>query len=215
MSRRRVRLVVRAATRRAALMSRRADGRPRRRRRPRTRSADGARRRERLAIASRVHATTHASARGQRHLRGARAQATSARRPSAAPRSCSRSPSAPTAPIFLGRLGWTEIARLRVWARPLLAQAPAPAEHGPLRRSSATRLRRWPNHVVRDADHLNWRYVDSPRGYRAVRSDERAMQSSGGRATAGSSRPCSPTSSAAREAPACAARSPRRRGRAR
>ena len=30
----------------------------------------------------------------------------------------------------------------------------------------------WPNHVVRDAQHLNWRYVESPRGYRTVRSGE-------------------------------------------
>jgi hypothetical protein len=28
----------------------------------------------------------------------------------------------------------------------------------------------WPNHVVRDARHLAWRYLDSPRGYVALRA---------------------------------------------
>jgi GNAT superfamily N-acetyltransferase len=75
-----------------------------------------------------------------------------------------------TAPIFLERLGWTEIGRLRVWARPLLTQAAGPA--------AATRFDApadaaagWPNHVVRDAEYLNWRFVDSPRAYRLVRTD--------------------------------------------
>jgi GNAT superfamily N-acetyltransferase len=76
-----------------------------------------------------------------------------------------------TAPIFAGRLGWSEIARLRVWARPVLSQASGPAD--------ATRFDDgldaaggWPNHVVRDAGHLNWRFLDSPRDYRVVRSTD-------------------------------------------
>ena len=28
----------------------------------------------------------------------------------------------------------------------------------------------WPNHIVRDARYLNWRYVDSPKGYECFRS---------------------------------------------
>jgi GNAT superfamily N-acetyltransferase len=76
--------------------------------------------------------------------------------------------SAPTAPIFLGPLGWTEIGRLRIWARPVMLrgaeEAPAPLDvEGDAGAS-------WPNHVVRDRRHLAWRYVDSPRGYRALRS---------------------------------------------
>jgi hypothetical protein len=36
--------------------------------------------------------------------------------------------------------------------------------------------RSWPNHLVRDAAYLNWRYVDSPRGYATVRrGDEYAI----------------------------------------
>ncbi len=73
-----------------------------------------------------------------------------------------------TASVFLGRLGWTEIGRLRAWARPLLAQAPAPAEAEPFDNSEDAAAG-WPSHVVRDAQHLNWRFVDSPRGYRVVR----------------------------------------------
>jgi GNAT superfamily N-acetyltransferase len=77
--------------------------------------------------------------------------------------------SAPTAPLFLGPLGWTAIARYRIWARPL-----------PRGRSRGEEIRAfdgetdaapdWPNHVVRDAAYLNWRYLDSPRDYVALRA---------------------------------------------
>ena len=102
--------------------------------------------------------------------------------------------SAPTHPLFLGPLGWTQIDRRRVWARALrpvlrrLARKGAPA--GGLREvalgeranarvqrverfgeaadvayaTAATSLR---NHLVRDARYLNWRYLDSPKDYRA------------------------------------------------
>jgi GNAT superfamily N-acetyltransferase len=79
--------------------------------------------------------------------------------------------SAPTAPLFLGPLGWTQIAKLRIWARPLPRLS--------LRRGKAEQIERfdfegdaaasWPNHIVRDADYLNWRYLDSPRDYAAYR----------------------------------------------
>ncbi len=81
--------------------------------------------------------------------------------------------SAPTAPLFLGPLGWTEIGRLRIWARPLPRAA--------VRRRTGERVDRfaleddaarvWPNHIVRDAGYLNWRYLDSPRDYTAYRLD--------------------------------------------
>lgn len=80
--------------------------------------------------------------------------------------------SAPTAPLFLGPLGWTQVGKLRIWARPLPRIA--------LRRRQPERVDRfdfagdaaasWPNHVVRDADFLNWRYLDSPRDYVAYRA---------------------------------------------
>lgn len=72
--------------------------------------------------------------------------------------------SAPTAPLFLGPLGWTEIARLRIWARALpfggKAAAPVSEFDHPGDAASA-----WPDHIVRDAAYLNWRYLDSPRDY--------------------------------------------------
>ena len=83
--------------------------------------------------------------------------------------------SPPTHGIFLGPLGWTQIDRRRVWARPL-----------PIGRRRGRRLERFEerhrtataaadprlrNHVLRDARYLNWRYVESPRRYRMLESD--------------------------------------------
>jgi GNAT superfamily N-acetyltransferase len=75
--------------------------------------------------------------------------------------------SAPTAPLFLGPLGWTRIARLRVWARPLIRRGGAPAGRAapPAEDDAAAG---WPNHVVRDPEHLEWRFMQSPKGYRIV-----------------------------------------------
>jgi hypothetical protein len=122
---------------------------------------------ERLATFS-VHATTDDSARGQgifpalerRHEEQAEAQGAAVVLAFA---------SKPTEPIFLGPLGWTEVGRLRVWARPL------PAVLRPRSRADAVErfafegdaAAGWPNHVIRDAEFLNWRYLESPRGYRA------------------------------------------------
>jgi Acetyltransferase (GNAT) domain len=76
--------------------------------------------------------------------------------------------SAPTAPLFLGPLGWSEIGKLRVWARPVSPKVSGEAVtsldvHGDAAAN-------WSNHVVRDAEYLRWRYLDSPRGYEVVRS---------------------------------------------
>jgi len=75
--------------------------------------------------------------------------------------------SKPTAPIFLGRLGWTEIGRLRVWARPFprLRSRREPIARIPRFRHAGDAAKEWPNHVVRDAQYLNWRYLESPRDY--------------------------------------------------
>jgi hypothetical protein len=82
--------------------------------------------------------------------------------------------STPTAPLFLGPLGWTQIGKLRIWARPLPRLS--------WRRGTADEIERfdfegdaapgWPNHIVRDAEYLNWRYLDSPRDYVAYRAGE-------------------------------------------
>ncbi len=75
--------------------------------------------------------------------------------------------SKPTRPIFLGPLGWTEIGRLRVWARPFLALRPRgePIAHVERFRHPGDAAADWSNHIVRKADYLNWRYLESPRRY--------------------------------------------------
>jgi GNAT superfamily N-acetyltransferase len=122
---------------------------------------------ERLATFS-VHATTDDSARGQgifpalerRHEEQAEARGAAVVLAFA---------SKPTAPIFLGPLGWTEVGRLRIWARPLpgLARRKSGADWIDRFAFDGDAAVSWPNHIVRDADYLNWRYLDSPRGYRA------------------------------------------------
>jgi GNAT superfamily N-acetyltransferase len=78
--------------------------------------------------------------------------------------------SAPTAPIFLGPLGWTEIGRLRIWARPVVQRTGGTGV--PSLEFDGDAGAAWPNHVVRDTAQLAWRYLDSPRGYVAVRSGD-------------------------------------------
>jgi len=116
-----------------------------------------------------VHATTHESARGQGIFAGLerKHEREAAERGVAVVLAFA---SAPTAPIFLGPLGWVEVGRLRVWARPLVAQAPAPVDRVRFDEPrDAAEV--WPNHVVRDAQHLNWRFGDSPKGYRVLSDD--------------------------------------------
>ena len=118
-----------------------------------------------------VHATTDPAARGRgvfvglerKHEEEARARGAAVVLAFA---------SAPTAPLFLGPLGWTQIGKLRIWARPLPRLS--------LRRGAVEQVQRfqfegdaaaaWPNHIVRDAEYLNWRYLDSPRDYVAYRA---------------------------------------------
>ena len=124
---------------------------------------------ERLATFS-VHATTDPVARGRgvfvglerKHEGEAEAQGAAVTLGFA---------SAPTAPLFLGPLCWTEVGRLRIWARPVPRLS---------RRRAGERIERfdfkadaaagWPNHIIRDGEYLNWRYLDSPRDYVAYRA---------------------------------------------
>jgi GNAT superfamily N-acetyltransferase len=78
--------------------------------------------------------------------------------------------SKPTAPIFLGSLGWTEIGRIRVWARPFPRRPRRLEPYARIQRfrHAGDAGKSWPNHVVRDAEYMNWRYIDSPRDYVAV-----------------------------------------------
>jgi GNAT superfamily N-acetyltransferase len=78
--------------------------------------------------------------------------------------------SKPTAPIFLGPLGWTEIGRIRVWARPFPRRPRRLEPYARIQRfrHAGDAGKSWPNHVVRNAEYMNWRYIDSPRDYVAV-----------------------------------------------
>lgn len=79
-------------------------------------------------------------------------------------------------PILVGRLGWRDLTQLRLWARPVLRRGgrlPRRVEEVERLEDEAEELYRaargrWPNHVVRSAEHLNWRYAESPRGYRLL-----------------------------------------------
>ena len=83
--------------------------------------------------------------------------------------------SAPTRPLFLEPLGWTQIDRRRVWARPLPVgrrRSPVPERFEARHENAyAEHAHLFPNHVVRDNRYLNWRYVDSPREYRLLETD--------------------------------------------
>ena len=120
---------------------------------------------ERLASFS-VHATTDAEARGQgifealerKHEEEAKERGVAIVLGFA---------SKPTAPIFLGPLGWSKIGEIRVWARPFPRLRPRarPVAQVERFRHAGDAARSWPNHVVRDAAYLNWRYTESPRDY--------------------------------------------------
>jgi GNAT superfamily N-acetyltransferase len=87
-------------------------------------------------------------------------------------------------PILVGKLGWRDLAWLRFWARPVLRRSgrlPRRVEVLERFAPDVDELYRearagWPNHVVRRAVHLNWRYAESPRGYRIL-----AARGTGGR----------------------------------
>jgi hypothetical protein len=72
-------------------------------------------------------------------------------------------------PILVGRLGWDDLTSLRVWVRPKRVRRTglgglrpeAGVEPFGERHVAAFSA----NHIVRDVDYLNWRYVDSPRAY--------------------------------------------------
>jgi hypothetical protein len=65
-------------------------------------------------------------------------------------------------PILVGKLGWEDVASLRIWARPKGLR-----RNGRVRTNAIDlRARELPgHHLVRDETYLRWRYADSPRRY--------------------------------------------------
>jgi len=81
-------------------------------------------------------------------------------------------PNAASGPILVHRVGWRDLAKPRVWARP----ARPARERGDEPGFDDALYRRvpydWPNHIIRDTDYLRWRFVDTPRKYRVLRDDD-------------------------------------------
>ena len=78
-------------------------------------------------------------------------------------------------PIYIAKLGWLDVAQLRIWARPLVPgrrDAGGRLERfGPEQEEAYSSVRpRLPSHFVRDSAYLNWRYADSPRAYTLLAS---------------------------------------------
>ncbi|MDX6485669.1 MAG: hypothetical protein QOF43_822 [Gaiellaceae bacterium] len=79
-------------------------------------------------------------------------------------------------PILVGKLGWEDVASLRIWVRPKRLRRGrrgglrAESGVGPFSPRHAVEL---PGlHVVRDAAYLDWRYADSPRSYARIESGD-------------------------------------------
>jgi hypothetical protein len=79
-------------------------------------------------------------------------------------------------PIYIAKLGWLDVHRLRIYARPLLPLSGSDPKtnvqrfvhrHEDAYRAVADR---WPSHFVRDVAYLNWRYADAPRDYTLLES---------------------------------------------
>jgi GNAT superfamily N-acetyltransferase len=78
-----------------------------------------------------------------------------------------------TGPVFVERLGWSDLRRMRIWARPLRLRRSGP---GPPPARRAGYLERFePSHewrprsgIVRDTRYLTWRYLEAPRDYRVL-----------------------------------------------
>lgn len=68
-------------------------------------------------------------------------------------------------PILVGKLGWEDVASLRVWARPkrLLRRGEGRLKDAGLASVAPRSLSG--HHIVRDDAYLHWRYADSPRRY--------------------------------------------------
>jgi len=81
-------------------------------------------------------------------------------------------------PILVGKLGWHDLYRMRLWARPLRlrrtgAGGLAPRSGGYLesfdeRHEELWRREGYRNALVRSAGYLTWRYLDAPRDYRVL-----------------------------------------------
>jgi GNAT superfamily N-acetyltransferase len=70
--------------------------------------------------------------------------------------------------VLLGRHGWEELARPRVWVRPRLRRRAQPLPPPQFGDPDAQALGRGDTRFLKDAAYLEWRYRDSPRTYGRV-----------------------------------------------
>ena len=87
-------------------------------------------------------------------------------------------PNAASAPVFLTRLGWSELHPVRVWARPRVLP----------RRGGGAKLfvephepRRDEDRVLRDRNWLNWRFAEVPTPYSLIEGNGYAVAGRKGR----------------------------------
>lgn len=82
-------------------------------------------------------------------------------------------PTAASASVLLGRLGWTRLPALRVWARlkvlPARSRARGVARFSPA--ATMGHLRGSGDRVLRGAAWLNWRFAEAPRPYTLLEGD--------------------------------------------
>jgi GNAT superfamily N-acetyltransferase len=132
-------------------------------------------------VAFAVHAVTHPAARGKGIF--SRLELRNEERAAEAGASLALGFTNPLAgPILVGKLGWRDLYRMRLWARVLRLRRPAeggrlPGPGGTLERfderhEAAWRAvaPRWGNCLLRDEVYLNWRYADAPKDYRIFES---------------------------------------------
>jgi GNAT superfamily N-acetyltransferase len=140
-------------------------------------------REQRVAFA--VHAVTHPASRGKGVF--SRLELRNEERAAAEGAGLALGFTNPMAgPILVGKLGWRDLYRMRLWARVLRPLRAArrrgggglPATGGgTLEQFGAEQEQawrrvagEWGDCLVRDAAYLNWRYVDAPKDYRAFAS---------------------------------------------
>jgi GNAT superfamily N-acetyltransferase len=79
-------------------------------------------------------------------------------------------------PIYIAKLGWLDVHRLRIWARPLRpgrgSDPKTTLKRFVHRHEEAYRAvaPSWASHFARDLAYLNWRYSESPRDYTLLES---------------------------------------------
>jgi hypothetical protein len=94
-------------------------------------------------------------------------------------------PTPASASVLRGRLGWSELPSLRVWARlrPVRGRPDARTRQGgPFHEPAASaHLQGSGDRVLRDEDWLNWRFAAAPRSYRLLERDGYAVVGRRGR----------------------------------